>query len=68
MYLFELEFSLDICPAVGLQEHTVALFFSFLRKLCIVFHSGHTSLCSMKGFFKLRRVCKLPGIMEIMSP
>ena len=26
MYLFELEFSLDTCPRVGLQDHMVALF------------------------------------------
>ena len=26
MYLFELEFSPDICPGVGLQDHMVALF------------------------------------------
>ena len=27
MYLFELWFSSDICPEVGLQDHMVALFF-----------------------------------------
>ena len=29
MYLFELEFCLDICPRVGLLGHMVALFFYF---------------------------------------
>ena len=29
MYLFELEFSLDIWPEVELQEHMVALFLVF---------------------------------------
>ena len=26
MYLFELEFSVDICPGVGLLDHMIALF------------------------------------------
>ena len=29
MYLFKLEFSLDICPGVGLQDHIVTLFLVF---------------------------------------
>jgi len=29
MYLFELEFCLDICPGVGLLDHIVALFLVF---------------------------------------
>ena len=29
MYLFELEFSPDICPEVGLLDHMVALFLVF---------------------------------------
>ena len=33
MYLFELQFCLDICPGVGLLDHMVALF--FLRTLHI---------------------------------
>ena len=29
MYLFELQFCLDICPGVGLLDHMVALFLVF---------------------------------------
>ena len=43
---FELWFSLDICPGVGLLDHMVALFLVFLRNLHIVLHSGCTSLHS----------------------
>ena len=46
MYLFELEFSLDICPGVGLQDHMVALFLVFLRNLHTVLHSGNINLHS----------------------
>ena len=46
MYLFELEFSVDICPGVGLLDHMVALLFDFFRKLHNVIHSGFTNLHS----------------------
>ena len=46
MCLFELCFSPDICPGVGLQDHMVALFLVFLRNLQTVFYSGCTSLYS----------------------
>ena len=42
MYLFELQFSPDTCPGVGLQDHLVAVFLDFLRTLhsgCTIFHS-----------------------------
>ena len=43
VYLSELEFSLYICPGVGLLDHDNS---SFLRNLYIVFHSYCTSLHS----------------------
>ena len=46
MYLFKLEFCLDIFPGVRLLYHKVILFFSFLRNLHTVFHSGYTILHS----------------------
>lgn len=39
MYIFDLWFSLDIYPGVGFLDHTVTLFFSFLRNLHTVLHS-----------------------------
>ena len=43
---FKLEFSLDICPKVGVPDHMVTLFFSFLSQLYTVLHSGCTNLHS----------------------
>ena len=42
MDLFKLYVSLDMCPGVGLQDHTVVLFLVFFRNLHTVFHSDCT--------------------------
>ena len=47
MYLFEVWFSPDICPVVGLLDHLVVLFLVFplfLRNLCTVLPGGCTNL------------------------
>ena len=43
----ELWFGLGVCPGVGLLDHMIVLS-SFLRKLCIGFHSGCTTLHSQQ--------------------
>ena len=43
MYLYKLEFSLDICPGVGLEDHTGNSDSSFLRDLRTAFHSERES-------------------------
>ena len=46
VYLFELWFSLDRCPGVGLLDQMVILFLVFLWTLHTVLHSGCTNLHS----------------------
>ena len=44
IYLFELQFCLNMCLGVGLLHHMATLFFNFLRNLDKVFHGGYTNL------------------------
>ena len=55
MHLFELEFSPDMCPGVGLQDYMVALFLVFSKTLYTVLQKKH----------KLES--RLPGEISITS-
>ena len=53
MYLFELEFSLDICPGLGLLDHMVILFLVFWgtsRLFSIVSTAIYIPTSSVRGF------------------
>ena len=60
MYLFELEFCLDICLGVGLLHHMVIL--SFLRTFHTDFHNDCTNLHS--GKYALHCLCSLIGFVN----
>ena len=46
MYLFTIEFCLDVCPEIWLLDYTVTVVLVFLRNVHTAFHSGHTNLHS----------------------
>ena len=53
MYLFKLQFSLDICPGVGLLDYITGLICSFLRSLHVGLHSGCANLYSHQCWRKV---------------
>ena len=50
MYLFKLEFSLNICSRAELLDLTVTPFLVFLRNLLTVLHSDYTNLHSHQQY------------------
>ena len=53
MYLFKLQFSLDICTGVGLLDYITVLICSFLRRLHVGLHSGCANLYSHQCWRKV---------------
>ena len=54
MYVFKLQFCLDICPGVGLLDHTVALLLDFFQEppqLSTVASPIYIPTTSVGGFF-----------------
>ena len=66
MCLFELWFSLGICPLAGLLGHMLALFLVFFRNLHTVPHSGYTIYIPTNTTRRLKRTSFVDMIREII--
>ena len=73
MYLFELEFSPDICPGMGLLDHTVILFLVFKGNFIPLFvvaapvYIPTNSIGSSKNISLKQNICRANYLEKLVA-